>query len=168
MMHFPATIQGDRIILDAFDLSDAEAVANLANDWELSKWTASIPYPYTEKSAKDWIYAHRRDEKNAVYAIRSENVLVGCVNCRADTGEIGYWIGRKYWNRGFATSALRALISVMPDNVRRIVWAGTLPGNVASKRVLQKCGFRPDGQVLVGLRLRHIGLPLDRFVLPIP
>lgn len=164
-MRLPLVIEADGILLDAFQSGDAEAVAFLAGDWELAKWTASIPYPYTEKGAKNWIAMQREDEANAVYAIRSHDYLIGCINCRTDTGEIGYWVGRRYWNRGLATCALRVLISALPDEMRRIVWAATLPDNAASRRVLQKCGFRFDGQVQTGARLRHLGTLLDRFVL---
>jgi RimJ/RimL family protein N-acetyltransferase len=53
--------------------------------------------------------------------------------------EIGYWIDRALWGRGIATEALSAFLQL---EQRRPLTAGVAPHNVASMRVLQKCGFR--------------------------
>jgi RimJ/RimL family protein N-acetyltransferase len=52
--------------------------------------------------------------------------------------EIGYWIDRAYWGRGVATEALTAFLKL---EQRRPLYAGVARHNVASLRVLQKCGF---------------------------
>jgi RimJ/RimL family protein N-acetyltransferase len=70
--------------------------------------------------------------------------------------EIGYWIGRPFWGRGVATRALRAFLE---DVNERPLYAGVAEGNVASIRVLEKCGFTiseaqagdEDGHVLMRL-----------------
>lgn len=54
--------------------------------------------------------------------------------------EVGYWLGREFWGQGLATEALRAFLAlhtVRPLQARAVV------DNVASLRVLEKCGFRP-------------------------
>lgn len=57
--------------------------------------------------------------------------------------EVGYWIGKDYWGRGIATRALRAFL----DHVKeRPLYAGVAKDNVASLRVLQKCGFTICGE----------------------
>src|SRR3954454_13532594 len=53
--------------------------------------------------------------------------------------EITYWIGRSYWGRGIATAALEAFLTV--DQTRPL-HARVASDNVASHRVLEKCGFR--------------------------
>jgi RimJ/RimL family protein N-acetyltransferase len=53
--------------------------------------------------------------------------------------EIGYWIDRALWGRGIASEALSAFLRV---EQRRPLNAGVAPHNLASMRVLQKCGFR--------------------------
>jgi RimJ/RimL family protein N-acetyltransferase len=56
--------------------------------------------------------------------------------------EITYWIGRSYWGKGIATCALGAFLTV--DRTRPL-HARTAYDNVASRRVLEKCGFRVVG-----------------------
>lgn len=53
---------------------------------------------------------------------------------------VGYWIGREFWGRGIATSALRLLLDQVPS---RPLHAEVAAHNVGSIRVLEKCGFRP-------------------------
>jgi RimJ/RimL family protein N-acetyltransferase len=52
--------------------------------------------------------------------------------------EVGYWIDRAFWGRGVATDALSAFLRLEPT---RPLYAGVAKHNVASIRVLQKCGF---------------------------
>ena len=52
--------------------------------------------------------------------------------------EVGYWIDRAFWGRGVATDALSAFLCLEPT---RPLYAGVAKHNVASIRVLQKCGF---------------------------
>jgi RimJ/RimL family protein N-acetyltransferase len=57
--------------------------------------------------------------------------------------EVGYWIGREHWGRGVATSAM----SLFLDQVReRPLYARVATRNVASIRVLEKCGFAVVGR----------------------
>ena len=66
--------------------------------------------------------------------------------------EVGYWIGRDHWGRGVATAALMAFLG---EEESRPLYAGVLPANLGSLRVLEKCGFAVAGEEdgLVILRL---------------
>jgi RimJ/RimL family protein N-acetyltransferase len=55
-----------------------------------------------------------------------------------DERDVGYWIGREHWGRGFATEALRAFLGVDGSRPLR---AHVAEHNVGSRRVLEKCGF---------------------------
>jgi RimJ/RimL family protein N-acetyltransferase len=57
--------------------------------------------------------------------------------------EIGYWFGREFWGQGVATRALTLFLELAPE---RPLYAGVVPHNVASIRVLEKCGFRLTDQ----------------------
>jgi RimJ/RimL family protein N-acetyltransferase len=52
--------------------------------------------------------------------------------------EVGYWIGREFWGKGIATSALEAFLSHVTV---RPLYAHVASRNAASIRVLEKCGF---------------------------
>ena len=66
--------------------------------------------------------------------------------------EVGYWLGRDHWGRGVATAALMAFLG---EEESRPLYAGVLPANLGSLRVLEKCGFAVAGEEdgLVILRL---------------
>jgi RimJ/RimL family protein N-acetyltransferase len=56
--------------------------------------------------------------------------------------QLGYWLGRDHWGRGVATTALALFLCELTV---RPVHAYVAGHNIASRRVLEKCGFRPDG-----------------------
>lgn len=62
-----------------------------------------------------------------------------------DAGEFGvtYWIRRDHWGRGLAGTALAAVLEQVPT---RPVFASTAGDNVASQRVLERCGFKRTGE----------------------
>ena len=56
--------------------------------------------------------------------------------------EIGYWIGKAFWGKGIATQALTAFLKIVTT---RPIYAAAAKDNLASLRVLQKCGFIISG-----------------------
>jgi RimJ/RimL family protein N-acetyltransferase len=60
-----------------------------------------------------------------------------------DEREVTYWIGRPHWGRGAATAALRTLLTLAPE---RPLYARAAADNLASLRVLAKCGFVVTGK----------------------
>jgi RimJ/RimL family protein N-acetyltransferase len=77
-------------------------------------------------------------------AIVVDDEVVGTIGSWGDAGEreITYWIGRSYWGKGIATAALNAFLVV---DTTRPLHARIAHDNVASQRVLEKCGFRVVG-----------------------
>jgi RimJ/RimL family protein N-acetyltransferase len=80
-------------------------------------------------------------ENHVVSAVSAENQVVGNIGSWTADGkrEIGYWIDRAFWGRGVATEALSAFLCLEQT---RPLYAGVAKHNVASIRVLQKCGFK--------------------------
>ena len=75
--------------------------------------TGTIPHPYSEEMAVDWIESLQEGEEGVAFAVDLGGDLIGCVGYRAtekDHAEMGYWIGKPYWGMGYATEAARALI----------------------------------------------------------
>ncbi len=62
--------------------------------------------------------------------------------------EVGYWLGREYWGKGIATRALGKFLTQVQ---MRPLYAHVARHNVASRRVLEKCGFAVVGEDAEGL-----------------
>ena len=72
---------------------------------------------------------------------KSNKELIGGMNITAK-GEIGCWIGRKYWNQGFATETINRLKKFGFEELRlEKIWAATHKENKAPMKVLEKNGF---------------------------
>lgn len=57
--------------------------------------------------------------------------------------EIGYWIGKPYWGQGLIPEAVKALLQrCFNELALDVVWCGYYDGNIKSKRVCEKCGFK--------------------------
>ena len=86
----------------------------------------------------------RADETIINRAIVVDGEVTGTIGSWGDPEEreVTYWIGRSYWGRGIATAALDAFLAV--DSTRPL-HARVAYDNVASRRVLEKCGFRVIG-----------------------
>src|ERR671934_222523 len=83
----------------------------------------------------------RADEPIINRAIVVDGEVAGTIGSWGDRGEreVTYWIGRSYWGKGIATRALNAFLTV---DRSRPLHARVASDNVASHRVLEKCGFR--------------------------
>lgn len=155
------TIYSKRLVLRPFDDSDATAVQLLAGAQEIADTTLSIPHPYEDGMAEQWIADHRdqfRAGTGAVFAIaeRASDQLIGAIGLTVDTvskkAELGYWIGLPFWNKGYATEAAGRLIGFGFDelDLNRIA-AQHMVRNPASGRVMQKVGMSHEGTIRQGM-----------------
>ena len=72
----------------------------------------------------------------------------------AETGTLGYWIGRPYAGRGVGTAAVRAMLAHAFGSLGlHRVEAACVPTNHASHRVLEKAGFRQEGVARAYLKI---------------
>jgi RimJ/RimL family protein N-acetyltransferase len=110
---------------------------------------AMAVFPAREREAFD---AHWRrvlaDDSNVVRAIEVDGEVAGNIGSWEQDGRrlVGYWIGREFWGRGIATSALSQLAA----ELGRPLHAWVASSNLGSIRVLEKCGF-----VQVGSHAEH-------------
>ena len=149
-MALPERITSLPLVLRAFAAGDAARVAELCSDPGVALTTAAVPYPYPVEAASAWIASHR-DAREAgtawTYAITraEDDALIGAIDVRTSTEPelvMGYWIGRAYWGRGYATTAVRALIAMTFLGLESdALGASHLARNPASGRVLEKCGM---------------------------
>lgn len=145
---------GERVWLRGASLADAPHVTRLLEgDTELALRTASIPIPYTIDAAEEFL---ARVDRELTFAIIIADQLVGMVGMTGvvEPVETGYWVGRPYWGRGFATAAVALLIEEARRRGIRRLAAHVFPDNVASARVLEKNGFVCQGEVQRDLPMR--------------
>jgi len=142
-----------RLILRPWTITDADALYEMASDPAIGDMAGWKPHESVEESRSiiNTVFA-----KPLVFAVvaRTMNRPIGCVGLDRDPkilrkspkdAEIGYWIGRMYWNQGYATEAMQEVIRMAFEDEGVIkIWCQSLDGNVQSARVQEKCGFRFD------------------------
>jgi ribosomal-protein-alanine N-acetyltransferase len=148
-------LSSERLILRPFSLSDASTVQYLAGERAIAANTMTIPHPYEDGLAEEWI-SHHQDEYKAdgsvTFAITQHETgsLVGAINLSVkpefEHGEIGYWIGTPYWNRGYATEAARRILHYgFIVRGLNLIWARHFSNNPASGCVMKKIGMQYEG-----------------------
>jgi RimJ/RimL family protein N-acetyltransferase len=104
---------------------------------------AALPSRDLDAFMEHWTTRILGDETGVAKTVLVGGRVAGNVLCFDHEGrrEVGYWIGREFWGRGVATRALAALLAEVTE---RPIFAGVAKHNVASIRVLEKCGFVQD------------------------
>jgi RimJ/RimL family protein N-acetyltransferase len=160
-------LETQRLVLRAPQLEDAKAIAALANDRRIAENTARIPHPYRVSDAESWIVASAADLEGETYLITLANgsVIGGCgFDIHDGAAEIGYWLGTRYWGKGYTTEAVRALIDhAFTNTEHKALQSSVRVTNPASRRVLEKCGYEWTGVALQHVRALGISVPVDRF-----
>lgn len=129
-----------------------DSLVKLLNNKNVERWLLQIPSPYTYGDADFWLNKcmNYADKENIFpYAIESDRVHVGGIGLHKKyehAAEVGYWIGEAYWGKGFGTKALEKILDKAFNKLKFIrVYAHTFEGNIASEKVLLKCGFEYEG-----------------------
>ena len=151
-------------------LADAEAIAGMANDWEVARWMSRLPHPYTAADGAHFVEHIASREADWAITNRDGGALLGVIGLapHADRVEFGYWLGRAHWHRGIATEAGRTVLSHAfgAAGLTRVV-SGCFDGNGRSSRVLEKLGFAVTGQsrrfcLARGEDVPHVDMALTR------
>lgn len=160
-----------RLVLRAFVPGDAPRVRELAGDRAIAATTMNIPHPYPEGAADEWIaslpelFASGRVVSFAV-TLRATGELIGGCGLRLNElhkrAELGYWIGKPYWNNGYATEAAKAVIGYAFARGFNRVFAEHYHTNPASGRVLRKAGMSFEG--VLRQHMIKWGEPMDMHI----
>ena len=142
-----------RLILRPWQESDAEALYKYAQDPAIGPIAGWPPHTSVEDSLNIIRTVFAALETYAV-ALKETNEAVGSIGIMFGDGlhsaemqvneaEIGYWIGKPYWGQGLIPEAVRCLLRrCFEDLGMTAVWCGYYDGNMKSRRVMDKCGFR--------------------------
>lgn len=151
----PPIIKTERLILRPFTLDDAPEIQRLAGDKDVASTTSDgeIPQP---NMAEQWIKVRQervdRGESVEFAVIHTKRrVLIGIIHLsiqykQDESMELGYWIGKPYWNQGYCTEAARAVLKYGFEilGLHRI-FARHFARNPASGRILEKIGMIHEG-----------------------
>lgn len=140
------------ISLREYAESDLERLVSLANNQNVSRYLVyTFPHPYTLNDAGWWIGAGSKQNGAITRVIDYQGLFVGSVGITPQIGwrdhiaEIGYWVAEDYWGKGIATAALRQMTEYgfTEGNFRKLC-APVLAPNIASMKVLEKCGYQRE------------------------
>ena len=155
MPSFP-TLRTDRLLLRQFLPTDAPLIQELAGAKEVAAGTL-LPHPYDDGTAEEWIATQHRNFEAGTAAhfavtLAHDQTVIGSIGLDIAQAHrharLGYWLGVPYWNRGYGTEAVKAVLAYGFGqlNLNRI-YAPHFLGNDASGRVLQKAGMTYEGRM---------------------
>ena len=149
-------IETDRLLLRKFKLSDAEEMyKNWANDDNVTRyitWPTHKDIEETRRVVEGYVNDSARDNYyHWCIVLKETNEAVGSIGAfrlydDLKLFEIGYCIGKKFWNKGITTEAMKALIKFFFEDVgvNRIEARHDVK-NPASGRVMIKSGLKFEG-----------------------
>lgn len=146
-------IETERLILRPWQESEAEILYRYASDPAIGPIAGWAPHTSVENSLEIIRTVFAAPETYAVVLKETGEPIGSCgimfanglhsANMNDCEAEIGYWIGKPYWGHGLIPEAVRALLSRSFNELRlSTVWCGYYDGNIKSKRVCEKCGFK--------------------------
>jgi len=149
-------LETERLMLRPLVPEDAPMITRLAGRREIADTTISIPHPYSEEQAREWIAKTAEGfakGKEAAFGVQLKNTrsLVGGVGLREidavhSHAEMGCWIGVDWWGKGYATEASRAVLRFGFEELGlNRIHAHHMVRNPASGRVLASIGMRREG-----------------------
>jgi RimJ/RimL family protein N-acetyltransferase len=124
---------------------DAESIFRLESDEVGAHMIALLPRAPGDRIAFDRHWERNRGDVTIVNRIiEFDGAFAGYAVSFLLNGErqVGYWVERALWGRGIASSALRLLVTELPD---RPLWGRVASDNVGSRRVLERSGFEVVG-----------------------
>lgn len=143
-----AFIAAGRLVLRPVRISDSGLFSLYAGDKRVAVGTRSIPHPLPPGAAEAFVArAMGNQSAEDVWvmdgAASGLPEVLGVISLkRMDRGqsEIAYWVAPAFWNSGFASEAVNALIAANPQG-NRTIFAQAFQDNPGSARVLTNCGF---------------------------
>lgn len=135
-----------RLTLRPLTDRDAAAFIALAGDLAVARMTSDIPHPLDMQQALAWLAPAKGEQR---FAIVHDRLMVGSAGYfmrEPGTAEMGFWLGRDWWGRGFATEAGRAIVRhAFEVGGMLTLTSSHFTDNQASARVLAKLGFEANG-----------------------
>lgn len=142
-----------RLLLRPGFPEDAPALAIAISDKAIVRHLTAAPWPYRMRDAEAYLASPRDPVLPSLLIFErttgAPQLIGACGLGRRPSGavEMGYWIAKPFWSRGFATEACAALIEIARTLGLTQIEGAHFLDNPASARVLEKLGFEPVGIV---------------------
>lgn len=150
-------ITGSKVTIRPIEEKDIQDIYNNAKDKEIARFTR-VPHPYKVKDAKAYVNDSQKkwkDNTDYSFAIieKKHQKLVGTISLKdvsleKKTAEIGYWIGKEYWKRGYANDALLTIEQFAKEKGIKKIYAYVMPENNVSLHLLQKNSYIKQRTIL--------------------
>ena len=142
-------LKTERLIIKSPEIDDKVELTQLINDYAVVQWLSNMPFPYRLEDAEEFIERSQEKvlkQKIKTYMIFHNKKMIGGIELRdfnEHSCELGYWLGKKYWGKGFATEAVGRILELGFSELNLSnIYAAYKIGNEASKKVLEKSGFK--------------------------
>lgn len=167
------TLESARLLLRPWEMHDAPKLYEMAKDPDIGIRCGWRTHTSLEHSR--FILRHvLMVEHTFAIVLKESNEVIGNIAfspMRASNfarneneGEVGFWLGKQYWNHGYMSEALKAILDYSFKNLNiNLVWAGYFENNFASKSVQEKCGFKFH-HVIEDLYVPSINLKTNLYV----
>lgn len=145
----PVFLQGDTVELRTIEEEDIEFLQGMVNDPRVRGSITAVD-PVTRGKERDWV-ASLPDNEGFHFLVCVDAEPVGTVGLKPPnevwgTAEVGYLIAPEHWGNGYATDAVTTVCGYAFEEQRlNKVYATVFVTNPASRRVLEKAGFKEEG-----------------------
>ena len=144
---------GNDVIIRNFLYGDASGLCRNGDNPNIAiNQRECFPHPYTIEHARNWIQHVRENEPATRFCIATPKEAIGEIgivlqpDVHRYSAEIGFWIGESYWGKGLMTKAVDWMVNYCFESLHlKRIFADVVDYNLASKKVLQKCGFELEG-----------------------
>lgn len=146
------TFETERLILRRWEDSDAENLFEYAKDPNVGP-IAGWPAHRSIEESRDVIRNVFNSREAYAICLKADSKAIGAIELklnghtdmtdREDECELGYWLGKPFWGQGIMPEAVQEMLRhAFEDIGMSKVWVGYYEGNMKSRRVQEKCGFR--------------------------
>jgi RimJ/RimL family protein N-acetyltransferase len=155
-------IQTERLTLRPLAPGDDAAVVAALSNWDIVKWLTAVPWPYSLDDAvyfRTHIAAH---PDHPHWAIDDGTGLIGVISVKPD---MGYWLASGHHGKGIMTEAATAIVADAFAGGRSEIISGHLIGNVPSRAILTRLGFKDTHMTTAAHCPSGTTVPLQRMAL---
>lgn len=166
-------IETDRLILRKITMDDAhDLFINWGSDIKTNEFLTFSCHKSEETTKKMIAYWLKKYEKNGfewAIVLKDSKKVIGVISVDSsymyNTLEIGYSISSKYWDNGYTTEALRAIIDYLFNECNYSIIEAIIPSdNIASIKVAEKCGMKMEATLKNRYRNKINGKINDLFI----